>query len=183
MPLPLPLPPYSCLPVLLLGVKPSPTPCSAVPAQAPYPRDLPWLFFGEEMLQLQRMWCAGWDVFAPPAAVAFHQWSRSHRPTFRQDPPPDAEQQRLRSQQRVAAELAGQGGGEGHEQGQGATPDGAVAGSCSSGGSGKGAPPGVRSPQQFWQHVGVDFRPGSRSISERARNGGLPADAFLCTDT
>lgn len=51
----------------------APTPAS-LPLQAPYPRHLPWLFFGEELLQLLRMWQAGWDVFTPSETVAFHRW-------------------------------------------------------------------------------------------------------------
>ena len=48
----------------------------------PYPRDLPGLFFGEELLQLCRMWRRGWDVYAPHQPVAYHLWSRKHRPTL-----------------------------------------------------------------------------------------------------
>ena len=33
--------------------------------QVPYSNHLPFLFFGEEMLMLARMWTHGWDVFAP----------------------------------------------------------------------------------------------------------------------
>jgi hypothetical protein len=32
--------------------------------EAPYPSDLPWLFFGEEQLMLARMWRSGWCVLA-----------------------------------------------------------------------------------------------------------------------
>lgn len=126
-------------------------------SQAPYRRDLPGLFFGEELLQLQRLWCAGWDVFTPPTAVAFHLWSRNHRPTQRPD-----EAQRRRSQQRVAAVLAG----EGEEAPAGGT----------TGGEGVGC----RSIEQFWRHVGVDF--AARTVSERAANGGMPPGAFLPAD-
>ena len=33
--------------------------------QVPYDPHLPFLFFGEEMMMLARMWTHGWDVFAP----------------------------------------------------------------------------------------------------------------------
>lgn len=33
--------------------------------QVPYDPDLPFLFFGEEMGMLARMWTRGWDVVAP----------------------------------------------------------------------------------------------------------------------
>lgn len=48
---------------------------------------LRFLFFGEESFQLARMFAAGWDVFAPPAAVVFHQWSRTGRHTFQAEVP------------------------------------------------------------------------------------------------
>jgi hypothetical protein len=54
--------------------------------QVPY-EPLRFLFFGEEALQLARLWAAGWDVFAPPAAVVFHQWSRAGRRTFQAEVP------------------------------------------------------------------------------------------------
>lgn len=136
--------------------------------QAPYSRDLPGLFFGEELLQLQRMWCAGWDVYTPPTAVAFHLWSRQHRPTFRDEQRADSAEQQRRSQHRVVAALSGEGEGPGGDGGSS---------------SGCGVRPWRRSLERFWKHVGVDFRPGSRAISNRARNGGWPAEAFLTLDS
>ena len=140
------------------------------PPQAPYPRDLPWLFFGEELLLQQRMWCAGWDVYTPPRPVAYHLWSRAGRPTFSCDRQPDAEQRR-RSQQHVAAALAGT---DGAVNGGDRTAAAAAAAAAAGGSSSR------RSLQQFWEHTGVDF--ARRVISERARTGGLPADAFLPAD-
>ena len=137
-------PPPPQLPLLLL-----------LPLQAPYRRDLPWLFFGEEALQQQAMWCAGWDIYCPPSAIAFHLWSRQHRPTCQHGGSQAAAEQRQRSQRRAAAALAGQAGGA----------------------EGMPAAPTPRSLQQFWQHCGVDF--AARTITERARNGGLPPGAFL----
>jgi hypothetical protein len=48
----------------------------------PYDPHLPLLFFGEELLQLARMWTRGWRVFAPTNSVVFHLWSRDNRETF-----------------------------------------------------------------------------------------------------
>lgn len=31
---------------------------------------------------LARMWTRGYDLYAPPCSVAWHQWSRSNRSTF-----------------------------------------------------------------------------------------------------
>ena len=55
-------------------------------AQVPY-EPLRFLFFGEEAFQLARMWMAGWDAFAPPASVVFHQWTRAGRHTFQAEVP------------------------------------------------------------------------------------------------
>lgn len=49
--------------------------------QVPY-QDLPFLFFGEEQAMLAHMWTHGYDMYAPPRSVAWHQWSRSQRSTF-----------------------------------------------------------------------------------------------------
>ena len=51
--------------------------------QVPY-EDLPFLFFGEEQHMLRRIWTAGYDMFAPPASVAFHMWSRAGRASFQE---------------------------------------------------------------------------------------------------
>lgn len=57
--------------------------------EVPYDPDLPFLFFGEEMSMLARMWTNGWDVMAPIQAVCFHLWSRAYRHTFQADLPVD----------------------------------------------------------------------------------------------
>ena len=49
--------------------------------QAPY-EDLPWLFFGEEQHMCRQLWCAGYDMYAPPRSIAFHLWSRQGRPAL-----------------------------------------------------------------------------------------------------
>lgn len=59
----------------------------AVPLQVPYDGDLPFLFFGEEAVMLARMWTHGFDVWAPPQSVVFHEWSRKGRHTLQQDVP------------------------------------------------------------------------------------------------
>ena len=56
--------------------------------QVPYDRRLPFLFFGEETSMLARMWTRGFDVWAPPTAVAFHLWSRGYRHTLQKDTAP-----------------------------------------------------------------------------------------------
>ncbi|GAB4817949.1 hypothetical protein N2152v2_004995 [Parachlorella kessleri] len=58
--------------------------------EVPYDPSLGFLFFGEEMYQLVRMWRQGWDVFTPCCPVVFHLWSRAHRPTFQRDNLPAA---------------------------------------------------------------------------------------------
>ncbi|KAL0031913.1 hypothetical protein WJX79_004937 [Trebouxia sp. C0005] len=57
--------------------------------EVPYDPDLPFLFFGEEMSMLARIWTSGWDVMAPTQAVCFHLWSRAYRHTFQADLPVD----------------------------------------------------------------------------------------------
>ena len=54
--------------------------------QVPY-EPLRFLFFGEELFQLARMFAAGWDAYAPPASVVFHQWSRAGRHMFQAEVP------------------------------------------------------------------------------------------------
>jgi hypothetical protein len=81
--------------------------------QAPYDPSLAFLFFGEEMLQLVRMWRTGWDVFAPSAVVAFHLWSRGHRNTFQKD------------------SLEAHSSGEGSDTGQGRGAGGGMGGAAS----------------------------------------------------
>ena len=127
-------------------------------AQAPYSKDLAGLFFGEEPLQLWRMWRRGWRTFAPSSSTVFHLWSRTHRPTFQRELDPAA---RKRSQQRVWRVLAGA------EEDAAPQADG---------------PPGSSSStiQDFWRHCGVVFHDtGGGEVSDRARRGGLPAEAFL----
>lgn len=50
--------------------------------EIPYDPHLPFLFFGEEISMVLRMWTRGWDLFAPDAHVVFHRWARCYRSTF-----------------------------------------------------------------------------------------------------
>ena len=70
----------------------SPTPCrlfaagfnfglTAVWETSPYDGRLHHLFFGEELIMVLRLYTHGVDLFAPPATVCYHLWSRSYRPT------------------------------------------------------------------------------------------------------
>jgi [Skp1-protein]-hydroxyproline N-acetylglucosaminyltransferase len=53
---------------------------------APYDPYTPFLFFGEEMDILARMWSRGWDVYAPSIPICFTNFDRSYRPTFWENP-------------------------------------------------------------------------------------------------
>ena len=60
-------------------------------ADVPYDPALKFLFFGEEMAMLCRMWTRGYDLFAPTRALVFHHWRGPaapppHRPVL---PPPE----------------------------------------------------------------------------------------------
>ena len=77
---------------------------STLVREVPYDPGLKFLFFGEEMSMLARMWTSGYDVFAPSRAVVFHLWSRDYRPSFSADVP-DYFDLRRRSLARVEALL------------------------------------------------------------------------------
>lgn len=53
---------------------------------APYDPYTPFLFFGEEMDILARMWSRGWNVYAPSVPICFTNFDRSYRPTFWENP-------------------------------------------------------------------------------------------------
>ena len=55
---------------------------SSLLREVPYDPALKFLFFGEEMSMLARMWTSGYDIFAPAEAVVFHLWTRDYRPSF-----------------------------------------------------------------------------------------------------
>ena len=58
---------------------------SSLLREVPYDPGLKFLFFGEEVSLLARMWTAGYDVFAPTETVVFHLWTRDYRPSFSTD--------------------------------------------------------------------------------------------------
>lgn len=43
------------------------------------------LFFGEELLQMQKMHARGYKMYSPNENLIFHLWERQYRPTFAQD--------------------------------------------------------------------------------------------------
>lgn len=59
---------------------------SSLIKEVPYSKELPHLFFGEEIYQLARMWTRGWQIFAPSVPICFHKYERSSRShTFQSD--------------------------------------------------------------------------------------------------
>ncbi|KAI8476494.1 MAG: GlcNAc-domain-containing protein [Monoraphidium minutum] len=74
---------------------------AALITDAPYCPGLRHLFFGEEAYQLARLWTAGYDVFAPGAPVAFHQWGRAARGATYQGDGRVVEAERAAAQRRV----------------------------------------------------------------------------------
>jgi len=50
--------------------------------RVPYDPHLEDLFFGEEISMAVRYWTHGFDFFAPHRHIAYHLWSRQHRPVF-----------------------------------------------------------------------------------------------------
>ncbi|KAL1515453.1 hypothetical protein AB1Y20_002078 [Prymnesium parvum] len=67
--------------------------------EVPYDPYLSFLFFGEEISMVVRMWTRGWDLFSPDAHVVFHRWERCYRATFWEIP--QGREIRIRSQERV----------------------------------------------------------------------------------
>lgn len=165
--------------------------------QVPYDPSLAYLFFGEEMLQLVRMWLRGWDVYAPICPVAFHLWSRAHRPTMLGDAGAAAGTGSSGSSSDSMGDAEAEGGaapavGAGVRQQQegGAALRrrsqqrvlealGAVAGldGSNAGSTAQGAEPVPgRSLADFWRHCRVDF--GAWVVGEQAKWGGLGPEAF-----
>ncbi|GMH32289.1 hypothetical protein BSKO_00123 [Bryopsis sp. KO-2023] len=124
---------------------------SSLLAEVPY-HDFPFLFFGEEISMLARIWTNGWDVFAPNSVVLFHQWSRKDRPTIWKDGLVDNELKKS-SQQSIKDLLQGRDTRSGIQLGD------------------------VRSIDQFWKHCGVRF--SEQAIEERGRWGGMKRSDFL----
>eukprot|EP00803_Ostreobium_quekettii_P001537 evm.model.scf_347.10 EVM.evm.TU.scf_347.10 scf_347:75776-79087(-) len=124
----------------------------------PYDPNLPFLFFGEELAMLARLWTSGWDVFAPTQPILFHQWERKRKTIWTDGVHNSA--LKLQSQNRVMAMLI-----DGSHY-----PDANPAGSCHGLGD-------CRPLSSLWEACGIDLR--QKRISERALWGGLQRDAFL----
>lgn len=43
------------------------------------------LFFGEELLQMQKLWKQGYKLYSPNSTLIYHLWERQYRPTFTKD--------------------------------------------------------------------------------------------------
>jgi hypothetical protein len=185
-----------------------PLPCPPAPLQVPYCPHLQHLFFGEELYQLARMWTSGYDVFAPPCALAAHQWGRGARAATYQG---DVLGGGAGAEGAAPAAAGGGGGGAcgGAEAGDAPAPAEAsgqreqqqqqrrqaqqrvLAVLLGEGGQGQQGEEGwgvgqrwglgrVRSLQQFVQHLGVDF--AQRRALERAVYGGRdPAEFAACS--
>ena len=115
---------------------------------------------------LARMWTHGWDMFTPATAVVYHLWTRSYRPTIREnfDREKDvATEMRNAAQARVKGMLTS--GGKS---------------SSTSGDSRSGADRfglgDVRSMEDFQAFCGVDFR--ACTITERGKLGGQAKEIF-----
>ncbi|CAK4977950.1 unnamed protein product [Aphanomyces euteiches] len=82
---------------------------SSVIQEVPYGPSLAFLFFGEENSMAVRLWTHGYDFFAPPEAVVYHLWSRSHRPVFQDTTRANDQREKLAAQslQRVKDLLEG----------------------------------------------------------------------------
>lgn len=52
---------------------------SSLIKEVPYSKELPHLFFGEEIYQLARMWTRGWRCYAPSIPICYHKYERSAR--------------------------------------------------------------------------------------------------------
>ena len=48
-------------------------------AEVPYDPQLTFLFYGEEILMAVRLYTAGWDLYCPTRAQAFHLWEKRYR--------------------------------------------------------------------------------------------------------
>ena len=53
--------------------------------RVPYDPHMQAVFFGEEAAMSARYFTHGYDAFAPTRAFVFHCWSRSYRPSFREN--------------------------------------------------------------------------------------------------
>ena len=170
----------------------------------PYDPSLKYLFFGEEMGMLARLYTAGYDVYAPSRAVVFHHWERSYRPSFFHDVP-DPFHLRARSVARIRAllrcppseghapEIKPRTKIQGYRDGALHFNTSALVRELRERGDGVAAdqreaqlPPGefgrfglgsVRTFEEWQEHCDVDFAKGV--IGDRARGGGLSKEALV----
>ena len=136
---------------------------SSLLRECPYDPNLPHLFFGEEILMLARMWTRGWDMYSPSTAVAYHLWTRSYRPTVRENFEREGEvalRLRKQSQTRVRKILSGENPSYDIE---GIDHDIFGLGDC-------------RTLEEFQDYCGVNFK--LHTILDRAKSGGQPRDVF-----
>ncbi|KAG5177965.1 hypothetical protein JKP88DRAFT_169463, partial [Tribonema minus] len=80
-------------------------PSGALLRDARYDPALRHVFFGEEAAMAARLFTAGYDFYAPPQAVAYHLWTRAHRPSFRENETAETARERQRGEARIRAVL------------------------------------------------------------------------------
>lgn len=150
-------------------------------SSCPYDPHLCNLFFGEELSMLVRLWTNGFNMFQPTKNLVWHCWSRAYRPSFREittGVQVQAHREAI-ARKRVQAllgmpPLAASASSS-------VDPDQSILASLPfdhrllQPESPYGLGP-VRTLLEFEQHVGIDF--SSRTISERAKNGGLESTRF-----
>lgn len=153
---------------------------ASVVSEVPYDPGLPQLFFGEETSMAARMWTHGYDFFAPGRAVVFHHWSRSYRPTFRENTTEASEALGAASATKVrvmlgiqkvvdddGATAAGAGGGKG-------VTNAAASKYYVDAAHGLGS---ARTLAQWEEHTGLRLR--DQIVGERAHTLGLAPDEFV----
>ena len=161
---------------------------AALAREVPYDPHLPFLFFGEEISMVLRMWTRGWDLFAPDAHLLYHKWERGHRKGTFWEVEGGAELKRA-SQARVRRLVTGErlvgldkapprtntpaDDASADDAHTGAV-DGALAGvpAASDPVWGLGT---VRSLRLYEALAGVDFR--SKTVAQQAERGGLRSEA------
>ena len=151
-----------------------------------YDPQLPYLFYGEEVLMAVRCYTAGWDLYCPSRAWAFHLWEKEYRPNYDSRLGPDEQLQLLRSRARVA-QLLGQPVEHSYAsvayaaQSGGGTlwprPNGSAAVEGSNAAFGLGV---VRSLEQYEAAAGVCFR--HLEMEDIARRGYLDESELASID-
>lgn len=135
---------------------------SQVIIKCPYDKNLPYLFFGEELSMAVRLFTNGYNFFSPPTSVCYHLWSRDHRVTYQADMGISSERvesedsndgimaKRQESITKVLNQLLGQ---HSNEMGK------------------------VRAVEQFWENMGVNFI--ERQVCKDAQNARLDPRLFV----